>query len=111
MRAVRGARDMAAKCRRTAALDRRHHLQLAEAHMAGVGFAPRGSVAAENIRDLQCWTRHNGRASGGRLDLLELEGDILQRAHDLADRLVGHACVERRVMQLGMPVHLLYLEY
>ncbi len=70
--------------------------------MAGVGFAPRRSVAAENIRDLQCWTRRNGRASGGRLDLLELEGDMLQRAHDLADRLGGDAGVERRRVELGM---------
>ena len=35
--AVLAARDMPAERRRAAALDRRHHLQLAEAHMAGVG--------------------------------------------------------------------------
>jgi hypothetical protein len=49
--AVLTARDMPAKGRRAAALDRRHHLQLAEAHMAGVGFAPRQSVIAEDRLD------------------------------------------------------------
>jgi len=37
---------MSAERRGAAVLDRRHHLQLAEAHMAGVGFAPRRSMAA-----------------------------------------------------------------
>ena len=38
--AVLAALDMPAERRRAAALDRRHHLQLAEAHMAGVGVTP-----------------------------------------------------------------------
>ena len=70
--------------------------------MAGVGPAPRRSVAAEDIRDLQRRTRHARRASGGRLDLLELERDVLERAHDLADRLGGDAGVERRGVELGV---------
>ena len=70
--------------------------------MAGVGSAPRRSIAAEDIRDLQRWTRHPRRALGGRLDLLELAGDMLQRAHDLADGLGGDARVERRGVELGM---------
>jgi hypothetical protein len=52
------ARNMAAERRGTAALDRRHHLELAEADMAGMGPAPCRAVAAENVRDLQRWTRH-----------------------------------------------------
>ena len=67
VRAVLAARDMSAERRRAAALDRRHHLQLAEAHMAGIGLAPCRAVAAEDVRDLQRWTRHARRASGGRL--------------------------------------------
>ena len=67
VRALLAARDMTAERRRAAALDRRHHLQLAEAHMAGVGSAPCRAVAAEDIRDLQSRTRHARRASGGRL--------------------------------------------
>src|ERR1700722_1208839 len=42
-------------------------------------------------------------ASAGRPDLAELEGDVLQRAHDLADRLGGDARVERRAVELGVP--------
>ncbi|KWT72985.1 hypothetical protein APY04_0035 [Hyphomicrobium sulfonivorans] len=34
------ARDVSAECRGAAALDGRHHLHLAEAHMAGVGVTP-----------------------------------------------------------------------
>jgi hypothetical protein len=51
--AVLAARDMPAERRRAAALDGRHDLELAEAHMAGMGSAPRGPVAAEDIRDLE----------------------------------------------------------
>jgi dienelactone hydrolase len=68
-RALLAARDMPAQRRCAAALDRRHHLELAEAHMAGIGFAPRRSMAAENIRDLQPWTRHVRRVLSGRLGL------------------------------------------
>src|SRR5262245_3040098 len=41
-------------------------------------------------------------ASAGRPDLLALEGDALQRAHDLADRLGCDAGVERGGVELGM---------
>ena len=59
VRALLAARDMPAERRRAAALDRRHHLQLAEADMAGIGPAPCRAVAAEDVRDLQRWTRHD----------------------------------------------------
>jgi hypothetical protein len=36
-----------------AALNGRHHLQLAEAQMPATGITPRRSVVAEDIRDLQ----------------------------------------------------------
>src|ERR1700680_5216716 len=52
MRAVLAARDMAAEGRRAAALDRRHRLELAEAHMAGIGLTPCPATAGENIRHL-----------------------------------------------------------
>ena len=66
VRAVLAARDMAAERRRAAALDRAHHLQLVEADVAGVGFAPSRPVVAEDIRDLQRWTGHGrGRYAGG----------------------------------------------
>ena len=59
--AVLAARDMTAERCRAAVLDRRHHLQLAEADMAGIGPTPRRAVAAEDVRDLQRWTRHAPR--------------------------------------------------
>ena len=58
--AVLAARDMAAERRRAAVLDRRHHLELAEADMAGISPAPCRPVAAEDVRDFQRWTRHEG---------------------------------------------------
>ena len=58
MSAVLAARDMAAKRDRAAALDGRHHLQLVEADVPGIGAAPRRPVVAENIRNLQRWTGH-----------------------------------------------------
>src|SRR5215216_7229474 len=41
-------------------------------------------------------------ASAGRPDLPELERDMLQRAHDLADRLGGYPGIERRGIELGV---------
>src|SRR6202165_1230869 len=56
--ALLAARDMPAESRGAAALDCRHHLQLAEADMARIGPAPCRAVAAEDVRNLQRWTRH-----------------------------------------------------
>src|ERR1700681_4097123 len=58
MGAIFAAHEMAAQRRRAAALDGSHHLQLVEAHMAGIGLPPCRSVVAEDIRDLQRWTGH-----------------------------------------------------
>ena len=60
-RRVLAARDMAAERRRAAALDCAHHLQLVEARMAAVGLAPRGTVLAEDVRDLQYRSNHGRR--------------------------------------------------
>src|SRR5499427_10515811 len=120
---VLAARDMAAERCRAAVLDRRHHLELAEADMAGVGLAPRRAMAVEDIRNLQLWTRQRRRASGWRLDLglfvslllgrvfgvvLDLvrlgpqRREAVERAHHLTDRVGGDARVERCRLQLGM---------
>src|SRR6266478_39474 len=69
---VLAAPDMAAERRRTAALDRTHDLHLAEADMAGIGLAPRRSMVAEDIRDLQQWTGHSRYAVGWSLLPLSL---------------------------------------
>ena len=76
MGAVLAARDVAAQRRRAAALDRRHHLQLVEADMAGVGLAPCRTMATENIRNLRSRVQHPHR-SARCLNLLELDRDVL----------------------------------
>ena len=110
-RLVLAAHDMPAERCRSAVLDRRHHLELAEADMAGVGLAPRRSMAAEDIRNLQPWTLQQRPALGGRLgaslvlDLVLLEPqrrEAIKRAHDLTDRVGGDARVERRRFQFRM---------
>ena len=58
--AVLAARNMPAECRRAATLDRRHHLELVEAHMAGIGLTPRRSEVAD-IRDFESGTDHGCR--------------------------------------------------
>src|ERR1700730_2498163 len=93
---------MPAESRRATALDGRHDLQLVEAHVAGIGATPGGPVVAEDVRDLQSWTGHVSRALGGRLSLLELARDAIERAHDLADRLGGDACIECGGIEFGV---------
>src|SRR5271156_6714263 len=51
--AILAALDMAAKDRRAALLDRRHHLELTEAHMPGIGSPPGGAGGMKDVRDLQ----------------------------------------------------------
>ena len=60
-RRVLAAPDVPAERRGATALDRTHHLQLVEAHMAAIGLAPSGTVIAEDIGDLQSWSSHNRR--------------------------------------------------
>ena len=52
MGAVLTAFDMTAQRRCPAALDRRHDLQLAEAHMAGMECTPNRPAVAEDVRHL-----------------------------------------------------------
>ena len=53
MRAVSAPRDMPAKRRRAAALDRAHHLQLVQADVPRIGRPPGSTMGAEDIRNLQ----------------------------------------------------------
>ena len=52
VRAGLAAFDMTAQRRCSAALDRRHDLQLAETHMAGMGGTPNRPAVAEDVRHL-----------------------------------------------------------
>src|SRR5262245_44403557 len=57
---VLAACDIAAKRRRAAGLDRAHHLQLCVAHVAAIGITPSGAEVAEDVRDFQSGTLHDG---------------------------------------------------
>src|SRR5215467_8839600 len=59
---VLAAHDVPTEGRRAAALDRAHHLELAEAQVTAVGLTPSRPVVAEDIRDLQGSTAHAGPA-------------------------------------------------
>jgi hypothetical protein len=101
VRTVLTAHDMPAESRRAAALDRRHHLQLAEAHMASIGLrqAARGRGRCPQPPELD---GHQRRASSGRLVLLDLANEMIERAGDVADRSGGNLRVARRRVELGM---------
>ena len=89
-RRVLTARDMAAEGCGPAALDRTHHLQLADVHVATVGVTPSGTVVAEDIRDLQMGASHGPPLLGRRLVLLGPQrGEPVERAHHLADDVGG----------------------
>jgi hypothetical protein len=59
--AILAALDMPAERGRAALLDRRHHLELTEADMPGIGSAPVGSMAMKDLCDLQPWAAHGRR--------------------------------------------------
>jgi len=93
MRAGLAAFDMPAQRRRSAALDRRHDLQLAEAHVAGVGRTPSRPAVAKDVRHLDRWPRQRPRSAR------HLQQNI-ERARHLAERVDGDAGVERRRVEL-----------
>ena len=51
--AILAALDMPAEGGRAALLDRRHDLELTQAHMSGIGSAPVGPMAMKDVCDLQ----------------------------------------------------------
>src|SRR5271163_3220949 len=64
--AILATLDMPAECGRAALLDRRHHLELTQAHMPGIGSAPVGSMAMKDVCDLQPRGGH-GRSARPRV--------------------------------------------
>ena len=99
MRAVLAALAVSAERRGPASLDRRHHLQLSEAQVTGVGLAPSRAMGAKDVGDLEERPRH-ADLSGGRRSAREVDPQPLQWALDVADRVDGDAGVERRRLQL-----------
>src|SRR5579864_6836534 len=61
--AILAALDMTAESSRAAMLDGRHHLELGEAHMPGIGSAPGGPMVMKDVRDLQPGAAHRRRAT------------------------------------------------
>ena len=80
-----------------AAFDSRHHLELAEAEVAGSCAAPVRPVGAEDIRDLQGGARH-ARGLSGRLDL-----QVLQWSFHLAQELGRDLAIAGGVLELLVP--------
>jgi hypothetical protein len=97
---VLATRHMPAESRRAAALDRAHHLQLAEADVAAVGVTPRRPVAAEDIRDLQQWPGHGRRALRRRPILRQ--GQTIERAGDSSQQVGGNLGIARGRVELCM---------
>ena len=58
VRAIVAALDVSAECCGATGLDRRHRLQLGEAHVTGVGLAPRRAMGAKDVGDLEGRPRH-----------------------------------------------------
>ena len=61
--AILAALDMPAERGRAALLDRRHDLELAQAHMPGIGPAPVGPMAMKDVCDLQPRAAHGRPAT------------------------------------------------
>ena len=78
---VLAAHDVPAEGRRATALDRAHHLELAEAHVTAVGVTPSGPVVAEDIYCLLCQSLF-GRYS--RLNMIPSWSEWIERAAVLA---------------------------
>ena len=60
VRAVLAALDVSAERGCATGLDRRHDLQLVEAHVTGVGLSPCRPIGAKDVGDLQGRPRHAG---------------------------------------------------
>jgi hypothetical protein len=77
--------------------------------MAAVGCAPSGTVAAEDVRDLQSWSSHNRRLLRRRRPdvlprtLAGRRAQARERALDLGDQARRHAGVAGRRVELLVP--------
>src|SRR5262249_59795065 len=80
-------RDVAAKRRGAAGLDRVHHLQLCVAYVAAVGLTPSGAEVAEDIRDFQSGALHECAQLLAGLHVMTYRREPIERALDAADYL------------------------
>ena len=70
--------------------------------MAGIGLTPCRPMRAEDIRELERRARHARRVLAGPGGRLEAFDQMIERAHDLTQRIGGNARVESRSVELGM---------
>jgi hypothetical protein len=101
--AILAALDVAAERGRAAALDGRHHLELAEAQMPGIGLAPGGPMAVKDVCDLQPRAAHRRRANLRVSASLGAAVRAGRAGSSLADRADGDAGVERGRVELLVP--------
>src|SRR3981081_1900134 len=105
-RRVLAAPDVPAERRGATALDRTHHLQLVEAHVAAVCLTPSRTMVAENVCDLQSWSSHGRRL--WRRGLLPISprapaarrAQAIERALDLGNQSSRHATIAGRRLEL-----------
>jgi hypothetical protein len=102
MAAVLATLDMAAENGRAAVLDGRHHLELAEADMPGIGVAPGGTMAMEDVCDLQLLAAHGRRLCPRSRPPFGWRREPVERAGHGADRGVGDTGVTGRGVELGV---------
>src|ERR1700739_4970357 len=100
--AILAALDMPAERGRAALLDRRHDLELTQAHMSGIGPAPVGPMAMKDICDLQPRAAHRRRLGFRSRPLLDQGGEPVERAGDGADRRTGNTGVKCRGVEFGV---------
>jgi hypothetical protein len=100
--AILAALDMTAEGSRAAVLDGRHHLELAEAHMPGIGLAPSGAMAMEDVRNLQPLAAHGRRLHSASRSPFDRRHELVEWAGYGADRGVGDTGVTRRGVELGV---------
>ena len=86
--AVLACLDMTAEGCGAAGLDRRHHLQLAEAQMTGMGRAPGGAMAMEDVGDLQRRAAHRRPGSGVRSCLVLRANSLIRSSGLMTARIV-----------------------
>ena len=102
MAAILAALDMPAERGRAALLDRRHDLELLQAHMSGIGLAPVGPMAMKDICELQPRAAHGRRLGLGSRPLVDQGGEPVERAGDGPDRGIGNAGIKRRGVELSV---------
>ena len=92
--AILAALYVAAEGGRATVLDGRHHLELTQAHMLGIGSAPSGPmVMMKDVRDLQPRAAHRRRLHPLSGFLLGKRREPVERADHGADRGIGDAGV------------------